>query len=156
MRNGKFTKFYNPIQLTRKFLFALFVVFLGSHSRDTAYSILLAGQVGYLVLLFIMRPYKHLLQNIQEWMHESFLTLFLILLLSHNDSQDWGTNSTDAYFALLLVHLALTLLVLFGKCPTLIISIVYSVVLILDAKSTPTTKQISDGNNLHLETVRLI
>ena len=111
----RYARSFNILFMTRRFLFVIVLILAYNADRVIKISILSVLQLGYSILLLLLRPFESRKDNILEIINElGFLVICSSLIYLYKNSH-WKTSLEWLIWSLILAILIAFLIVSFGK-----------------------------------------
>ena len=108
-------KFYTTVLLLRRLTFIVLLITWTSISSRTLIAILSLIQVGYVVYLSYIRPYKNLKENLIEILNEFYFWFLLVYLIAINTENEWSTLKENIYLYVLVSNTLVIFMIVLGK-----------------------------------------
>ena len=108
-------KFYITALLLRRLIFIVLLITWVSISSRVLVAILSLIQLGYVIYLSYIRPYKDLKENIIEILNEFYLLFLIIYLIAINTESEWNVLKENIYLYVLVSNTLVILIIVLGK-----------------------------------------
>ena len=108
-------KFYITVLLLRRLVFIVLLITWVSISSRALIVILSLIQLGYVVYLSCIRPYKNLKENLIEILNEFYFLFLITYLIAINTESEWSTLKENIYLYVLVSNTLVTFMIVLGK-----------------------------------------
>ena len=108
-------KFYTTVLLLRRLVFIVLLITLVSISSRVLIAIISLIQVGYVIYLFCIRPYKNLKENLIEILNEFYFLFLIVYLIAINTENEWSTLKENIFLYVLVSNTLVIFMIVFGK-----------------------------------------
>ena len=108
-------RFYTTVLLLRRLIFIVLLITWSSISSRALIIILSLIQVGYIIYLSYIRPYKNLKENLIEILNEFYFWFLLVYLIAINTESEWSTLKENIYLYVLVSNTLVIFMIVLGK-----------------------------------------
>ena len=108
-------KFYTTVLLLRRLIFIVLLITWSSISSRALIIILSLIQVGYIIYLSYIRPYKSIKENLIEVLNEFYFWFLLVYLIAINTENEWSTLKENIYLYVLVSNTLVIFMIVLGK-----------------------------------------
>ena len=108
-------KFYTTVLLLRRLIFIVLLITWVSISSRTLIVILSLIQIGYVVYLSYIRPYKDSKGNLIEILNEFYFCFLIIYLIAINTENEWSILKEKIYLYVLVSNTFVIFMIDLGK-----------------------------------------
>ena len=108
-------KFYTTVLLLRRLVFIVLLITLVSISSRVLVAILSFIQVGYVIYLSYIRPYKNSKENLIEILNEFYFLFLIVYLIAINIESEWSTLKENIYLYVLVSNTLVVFIIVLGK-----------------------------------------
>ena len=108
-------KFYTTVLLLRRLIFIVLLITWTSISSRALIVIISLIQVGYVIYLSYIRPYKNLKENLIEILNEFYFLFLIVYLIPINTENEWSTLKENIYLYVLVSNTLVIFMIVLGK-----------------------------------------
>ena len=108
-------KFYTTVLLLRRLIFIVLLIIWVSISSRALIVILSLIQVGYVIYLSYIRPYKDLKGNLIEILNEFYFWFLIVYLIAINAESEWSILKESIYMYVLVSNTLVIFMIVLGK-----------------------------------------
>ena len=108
-------KFYTTMLLLRRLIFIVLLITWVSISSRTLIAILSIIQLGYVIYLSYVRPYKDSKENLIEILNEFYFLFLIVYLIAINTENEWSTLKENIYLYVLVSNTIVVFAIVLGK-----------------------------------------
>ena len=123
-RQTRFGRILTVVVIFRILFSVTWIVCLNKANKYVRIALYHVIQIGFTVIVIIMRPYKSLQDNLLETMNNLFYIILWSLLLEYNQSSEWNDTITCIFMGIIMfnvfiygfIKLCILVCVLWKKC----------------------------------------
>ena len=108
-------KFYTTVLLLRRLIFIVLLITWVSISSKVLVAILSFIQVGYVIYLSYIRPYKDLKGNVIQILNEFYFLFLIVYLIAINTENEWSILKENIYLYVLVSNSLVVFIIVLGK-----------------------------------------
>ena len=114
IKEHRWARMYTALLLTRRLLFVVVIITLSFIGRQAVFITLLVIQIGYWVVMLVLRPFRSVQSNLVELTNETFFCVFVALMLALSSEKSWTDGMTKLFLSLMTANTIIVAIITIG------------------------------------------